>query len=162
MTSAARRRQAKRTFLANHLMSIATCSKKGRPHAAVVLYAADQDLKFYFATKVRTRKARNLRENPRVAFVAGLEPPFSFQGEGRAILISAAAERQNALAKLAQAAANGVWKNFWPPILGLRAGEYAVYRLKPMRLRALDLQNAKISNRLSSFIELIEWRSRRS
>ncbi len=53
-------------FLARHnYCTLATCAG-GRPHAAVVLYASD-GLDIYFFTGTRSKKIKNIKENPNVA-----------------------------------------------------------------------------------------------
>ena len=60
------------TFLRAHkLATQATASADGAPQAAVVGYAVTDRLELVFDTLASTRKARNLRENPRLAFVVG-------------------------------------------------------------------------------------------
>ncbi|HEY2378626.1 MAG TPA: pyridoxamine 5'-phosphate oxidase family protein [Gemmatimonadaceae bacterium] len=59
-------------FLRAHRLAIqATASLDGAPQAAVVGYAVTDDLELVFDTLASTRKAQNLRANPRVAFVIG-------------------------------------------------------------------------------------------
>ena len=58
----------------------------GKPESALVAFAEDDHLCLYFQTGVHTRKARNLRANPQVAFVIGLgmDPMITVQYEGAA------------------------------------------------------------------------------
>ena len=59
-------------FLRAHKLAIqATASRGGVPQAAVVGYAVTDRFELVFDTLDSTRKARNLRENPKLAFVIG-------------------------------------------------------------------------------------------
>jgi len=59
-------------FLRGHRLAVeATASAEGVPQAAVVGYAVTDRLELVFDTLASTRKANNLRGNPRVAFVVG-------------------------------------------------------------------------------------------
>jgi uncharacterized protein YhbP (UPF0306 family) len=60
-------------------------SSSGIPQAAVVGYVVTENLEVFFDTVDSTRKAKNLRENPSIAFViggfsAGDERTLQFQG----------------------------------------------------------------------------------
>jgi hypothetical protein len=83
----ARRAMARRSFCI-----LATSSAANRPHAVGLLYAA-VDLDVYLLIGEDTVKARNIRENPRVAvcipvrtFPAG--PPMAVQFQGTAELLT--------------------------------------------------------------------------
>ena len=52
-------------------MVIATSDKDNNPEAALVGFAAADDLSLVFGTYTTTRKFRNLQNNPRVAIVFG-------------------------------------------------------------------------------------------
>ena len=60
------------SFLRAHRLAVqATSSLDGAPQAAVVGYAVTDDLELVFDTLASTRKARNIRSNPKLAFVIG-------------------------------------------------------------------------------------------
>ena len=61
---------------------LATVGRNGRPQAATVGFSVDDDFKIMIATNVKTRKATNLAENPKVALVVGFEGPKTLQLEG--------------------------------------------------------------------------------
>lgn len=59
-------------FIRGHKLAVqATASADAAPQAAVVGYAATDRFELVFDTLSSTRKARNLRENPKLAFVIG-------------------------------------------------------------------------------------------
>jgi PPOX class probable F420-dependent enzyme len=68
--------------------TLATVREDGRPHAAPVWYAVDDDGSIVFNTGARTVKGRNLARDPRASIcVDDDRPPFSFVVlEGRAEL----------------------------------------------------------------------------
>jgi len=59
-------------FMCSHRWAIeATCSVASEPQAAIVGVAVTEKLELVFDTLVSSRKAANLRANPRIAFVIG-------------------------------------------------------------------------------------------
>ena len=59
-------------FLRTHRLAVqATVSETGGPQAAVVGYAVTDRLELVFDTLDSTRKAQNLRQNPKLALVIG-------------------------------------------------------------------------------------------
>lgn len=75
-------------FLQSHRWAIeATSSLDGAPQAAIIGFAVTERLELVFDTLASTRKAANLRANPRMAFVIGGwndTEPRTLQYEGRA------------------------------------------------------------------------------
>jgi hypothetical protein len=71
-------------FISRHGLAVmATCAPGQRPECALVAYAArGGDL--VVVTSADSRKYANLRQNPRVALVIGLEGPSTLQYEGEA------------------------------------------------------------------------------
>ena len=62
-------------FLKNHKSAVvATASRSGEPQASTVFYAIDDDFTFNFTTDTKSRKLKNLKENPHVAIVVGTGP----------------------------------------------------------------------------------------
>ena len=60
----------------------ASVSSESTPQAAVIGVAVTDALELVFATMGDTRKAKNLRANPRVAFVIGWDDGKTLQYEG--------------------------------------------------------------------------------
>ena len=59
-------------FLRSHRWAIeATSSLAGEPQAAIIGFAVTEQLELVFDTLASSRKAVNLRANPRIAFVVG-------------------------------------------------------------------------------------------
>lgn len=70
-------------FLQKHRLGIqSTVSPSGEPQAAVVGIAVTPELEVIFDTVENTRKCRNLRVNPKIAFVIGWDEEITVQLEG--------------------------------------------------------------------------------
>lgn len=61
---------------------LATTAKDGHPEAAVMEFGDTPDLELIFDTRTATRKYKNIKNNPRVAFVIGWEKGTTVQYEG--------------------------------------------------------------------------------
>ena len=82
--------------------TLATLTEQARPHATGVIYAVSpvgEPLAFYVTTRTTTRKVRNLRTHPDVAFVVPVPrrfapgmPPRCIQFQGRATVVAATDE----------------------------------------------------------------------
>ena len=72
------------------ILRIATIDAKGNPHIVPVWYNYESD-KFYIGTNTRTKKAKNVKQNPKVSFCidTGINSPeiFGVMGIGKARLI---------------------------------------------------------------------------
>jgi pyridoxine/pyridoxamine 5'-phosphate oxidase len=70
-------------FLQKHKLGVvATSSPSGEPQAAIVGIAVTDDLEIVFDTLDTTRKCRNLRKQPKTAFVIGWDQEITVQLEG--------------------------------------------------------------------------------
>jgi PPOX class probable F420-dependent enzyme len=70
-------------FLRKHRLGVlSTVSPEGEPEAAVVGIAITDDLEIVFDTLDTTRKIRNLRRTPKIAFVVGWDQEITVQLEG--------------------------------------------------------------------------------
>lgn len=70
-------------FLQKQRLGIqSTVSPAGDPQAAVVGIAVTPELEIIFDTVDNTRKCRNLRANPKIAFVIGWDDEITVQIEG--------------------------------------------------------------------------------
>ena len=80
-----------REFLKSQkMLRLATVDSFGNPHIVPVWYMYIND-KFYVGTNTKTKKARNIKKNPKVSFCVdiGIKSPYIFgvMGIGRAKLI---------------------------------------------------------------------------
>ena len=119
-------------FLRRHRLCVqASVNEAGAPQAAVVGYAVTDDLEIVFDTLGSTRKAHNLRLEPRIALVVGWDEEQTVQLEGLAD-----EPRGAELARLKQvyfaAFPDGVERQSWPGI--------AYFRVRPQWARYSDFR----------------------
>ena len=71
------------SFLQRHRLGVlSTVSASGDPEAAVVGVAVTPELEIIFDTLDSTRKCKNLRKRPHIAFVIGWDEEITVQYEG--------------------------------------------------------------------------------
>lgn len=147
-------RQRTLEFLrANGVMFFGTANSDGAPHVAAMLYVVDDDFCFSFVTREDTSKARNLLENPRGSLSVGWEGQMNVQAWGPVERVEDEAQRRAIFAGLADVSAG--LEDFWPPLVRINAGEYVVYRLRPERLRVLDLVSQRINEEELPLVDVI-------
>ena len=121
-------------FIARHRYGVvATTHEDGSAQSALVGIAVSQELEIYFDTVGDTRKARNLRRDPRISIVIGWENEQSVQLEGFADEPKGA---RLAALKLVYYAAwpDGPSRESWPGITW--------FRVRPRWLRFSDFNRA--------------------
>lgn len=107
----------------------ASVTKSGAPQAAVIGVAVSDELEIVFDTRGDTRKAENLRSNPRIAVVMGWD-------EGRTVQIEGIADEPTGdeLARIKQVYfakfPDGPMRESWPGI--------AYFRVRPSWIRFSD------------------------
>ena len=119
------------------------------PQVAYVLFTADAEFNFYFATRPSTAKVKSINKNNRVSLTTGIARPFNVQASGLAEVVSDQDESARILNDLAKVGA-GI-DNFWPPLLHMGDEEYLVYRVKTDWVRVLDLRSSIINEPKSIF-----------
>lgn len=71
------------SFLRRYKYAVqASVTSRGAPQAAVIGFAVSDDLEIVFDTTEETRKAQNLRLDPRIALVIGWDDEVTAQLEG--------------------------------------------------------------------------------
>ena|SRR6185436_7627318 len=107
-------------FLQKHRLGVqSTVSPSGEPQAAVVGIAVTPDLEIVFDTLDSSRKCRNLRADPRIAFVIGWDAEITVQLEGIADEPTGA-ERDRILAAYFVPYPDGRDRLKWPGITHFR------------------------------------------
>lgn len=119
-----------------YIMSLAFINGE-KPGSTILLYHIDQELNIYFATHSDSYKARSLRENPKVSLSVWEHNNMLVQEDGFAEEITDIDEKLSYVDKLAKSSTKG--DDFWPPLLRISGHEYAVFRIKPLWIRKLDL-----------------------
>jgi PPOX class probable F420-dependent enzyme len=103
----------------HRLAVVATVAADGAPQSAVVGCAISDALEIVFDTLADTRKARNLRRDPRVSVVIGWDREATAQIEGLADF-PAGAEGERLRAVYFQAHPDGRERLAWPGITHVR------------------------------------------
>ncbi len=90
----------------NQIINLSTISADGKPYAAVIAYAND-DNSLYFSTEKSSQKALNILSNPNVAFTSAVEMTNwndvkSIQMQGTAASITKKEEADKAMGMLLQ------------------------------------------------------------
>ena len=106
---------------------VATADRDGRPEAALVEVAANDDGELVFDTKTEARKVANLFRNARVAIVVGWGGRVSVQVEGEAELLLGAQREKYARFYASQFPQR-------PPV----NDQFALYRVRPAWLRVCE------------------------
>ncbi len=132
---------------------MATSDLKGKVKSTAMVTVINQDLSINIITKKKTVKARNLLANPTVSLTYGLTPPFSVNLSGRAVQVKNEKEVNAVMDKWAGLVAT--LDGIWPPIFRLAKSEYAVFRIMPKEITALDLRRQTISGKEAPFIKIL-------
>lgn len=118
---------------------LATVSAEGKPEAATLLFAMDDDFTFYFGTDKKYRKYQNILKNKNAAVVVGVssKEPKSAQIEGEIEILKSAPDITKARKIFEER--NPAMKPFLDlPLVFLR--------LKPKWLRFLDETKGGVDN----------------
>ncbi len=126
-------------FLENHHVGVlATADNKAAPHAATIYFVVDDDLNFFFVTKEKTQKHKNLQENPHVALaVYEAKSQSTVQVQGKAEFIKDVNKFMEIFKKLLKIN-SATSDSDRPPVSKLFAGDYFMYRLHPDKVRLAE------------------------
>ena len=134
-------------FLKDHKSAVvATASRSGEPQASTVFYAIDDDFTFNFITDNKSRKFKNLKENPHVAIVVGTgEDVRTIQCGGHADIINYLRDTDKAEKIIKKVYANSNLHGTPPalPVLINPNVELAVFTVKPEWMAMLNLEYEK-------------------
>ncbi len=134
-------------FLKDHKTAVvATASRAGEPEAATLFYAIDDDFTFNFITDSKSRKFRNLKENPHVAIVVGTgEDIRTVQCGGHAETVDYLRDTDRAEKIIKKVHANSKLHGAPPalPVLINPDVELAVFIVKPEWMSMLNLEYEK-------------------
>jgi nitroimidazol reductase NimA-like FMN-containing flavoprotein (pyridoxamine 5'-phosphate oxidase superfamily) len=120
----------------NHIAVLATADKTTAvPHAATIYYGTDSQMNIYFITKVKTKKAENIRSNPAVALtVYEANTQSTLQVTGTATEVLDPQIKAKAL-KLMSKYSKETAGTEQTPISRLYAGDEVLYKLWPQTIR---------------------------
>lgn len=134
-------------------MTLATADKTGVPNVAPVLFTVDNDFNFYFVTRAGTRKHKNILVNKRVSMSIWHHNSLALQVDGLASQLIDKKGLESVVEELANKAV-AEDKNFWPPVLRFCHSQYVVLKIKPTRLRLIDLSQPNIVDQDSPITEI--------
>ena len=143
-------------FLRNNRVGVlATASNLGKPHAATIYIAFDQELNIYFVTRKGTQKSHNLKDNNQAALAiynAALQT--TLQAEGTAIEVSDSSKIQWIFNEIWQVATQISPNNPPPQTQLMGAGDYIVYKLSApsIRLATYNTQQSSATNDIFTII----------
>lgn len=140
-------------FLRSVSIMTLAASHENTPLATVLLFAVDDDLTFYFATRSHSHKAEAIRNNPKVSLAIWAHQKMLVQADGDASQVLDQSEADSALDKIVNATNN--IQDFWPPVLRFDTkDDYAIFKIKPHWVRALSLESKTIRSGESPFTEI--------
>lgn len=122
----------------NKVGVLATADKKGVPHAATIYFIADTELSFFFVTKEKTTKHKNLQQNSNVSLaVYDAKSQTTLQIDGKATLIEDMKQFMDRFNKLLKVSLD-TGDSPRPPVSKLYAGNYFMYKLQPKQIRLAE------------------------
>lgn len=132
------RKELQAFLVKNPIMYLATLDSDGGPRVTTLLFFVDDDFNFYFATHPDAVKYENILRNNSVAWtIGGFDGNKNVQVKGSAEPVEDSALFDSLVEELADRAIS--LKDFWPPVLQVKSGEYVFIKLKPSWLRVLDI-----------------------
>lgn len=143
-------------FLKNHGAGVlATATPDGVPSAATVYFVTDDELNFYFVTKEKTTKHKNLQVNSHVSIaISDAKSQTTLQIDGKATAIEDIKqfmELFNRILDLNDRTSDSTR----PPVSKLYAGDYFMYLVKPSKVRLAEYMKPDHGD-LSSVFETVK------
>lgn len=132
------------------VMSIAL-TLDNKPVSSVVIFHIDDSMDFYWTARRDSFKAKAVLSNPIISLSVWEHGRMLVQAKGEVIEITDLKEIDGVIDKLAGVVAS--IDNFWPPILSIEGGEYAIFKIRTNWIRALDLSDIKIKESDEIFSE---------
>lgn len=121
--------------------ALATTTEKNVPKVSIIYFVADEDLNFYFLTKVETQKYANLVKHSTVSLAIFDQSNLRLvEAEGVAQTSDDPDSRPEVTEKLQQLMQDpsSPWS---PPIAKIEAGDYVIVKITPTWLRWADFKN---------------------
>jgi len=137
-----------------HMGILSTVSERGEPWGSAIIFAADDDLKFYFMTRADTLKYKNIEVNPLAALtIADEEKQVEVQASGTISRVDAKDYMDVIFKKLASVKPRGDFQ--WvPPVIKVHRGDYMILCFTPSSLQYADFRQPK-NDVHSEYIEKI-------
>lgn len=120
---------------------LSTLGEYDQPQAASMYFVFDSALNLYFITRESSRKYKNIKKHPRVAFVVSTETPLqTVQLEGEAHEVTDAHEENEHFAKLIALAAE---KTIMPPVSQMEDGKIVFMKISTDWARSGNFETLK-------------------
>lgn len=121
-------------FLKSHQAGVLATVADGAPRARLIYYAADDAFNIFFVTLANTRKATELADSPKAAFVVSdAAVPQTIQLEGIVENLTENATIDDTLAKLVKTLMSNT--TYGAPLTHLDSSTIKYYRLSPTWIR---------------------------
>lgn len=130
----------------NKTAVIATATRQGDPQASTVFYAIDDDFTFNFIADNKSRKFKNLKDNPHIAIVVGAGPDvMTIQCGGHVEIIDYSKDFNRAEKIIRKVLDNSKLHNEPPalPVLMNPNVELGIFIVKPTWMVMLNLEIKK-------------------
>jgi general stress protein 26 len=133
---------------------LSTASSEGEPWAATVVFAVDEELNFYFMTRAKTLKYKNIATNPHIALTV-TDPAGQKTVQAAGVVERVATEDiiETVFQKLDKVKPRGS-EHWIAPVYKVHEGDYMILKLKPTYLQYADFSLAPLDPN-SNFIERI-------
>jgi general stress protein 26 len=119
----------------NHIAVLATADKAAEPHAATIFYATDSQMNIFFITKVKTKKSKNLEENPKASLaIHEASTQKTLQISGPVTVVNDPQIMAKAL-RLMSKYSKQTGGTEETPVSKLYAGDYILYKVWPQFIR---------------------------
>lgn len=129
------------TAMNQNLGTLGTLGEYDQPQVASMYFVFDSALNLYFITRESSRKCKNIKKYPRVAFVVSTEnPPRTIQFEGEAHEVTDAQEESEHFAKLVSLAAE---KTIMPPVSQIEDGRIVFMKISTDWARSGNFETLK-------------------
>lgn len=124
---------------------LSTMGGYGQPQAASMYFIFDSALNIFFITRESSRKYKNIKRNPRVAFVVSTEnPPATIQFEGEAQEVTDPHEVNEYFTRLVALASE---KNAIPPVSQIDDGKMMFMKIATDWARSGNFETLKEGDR---------------
>ncbi len=134
------------TSMGQNVGVLCTLGDYGQPQAASMYFVFDTTLNIYFITREASRKFKNIKKNPRAAFVVSTEQPLqTVQMEGFVEEVTDPHELSEHFSKLVAAASE---KTIVPPVSQLDEGRMVFMKLSPDWVRSGNFELLKEDDKL--------------
>lgn len=135
---------AAQTFLQHHTIGVlSTIDKEGTPHGAVVYYLLEDTGLLYILTKSATTKAKNMIQNPTVAFTVFDEAEGAIaQLTAEAVVVADPTRREQVIRQLIGMRSYRGGKDT-PPVTKLHDESFVAFCLSPTKVDFTDYSNKK-------------------